>query len=112
MLCKCAKVNIVIVRRLGSRLEYERHSVTSPNERTIITSIISNDRGAVRSHFERVVSVSEVRWHPDDVETFKTHTRNIDGGNATWNEEQKETEAHNEMEVETLTLNMESLMKT
>ena len=38
-----------------------RHSITDPTRSTIITSIISNDVGAARSHFERVMSVMELR---------------------------------------------------
>ena len=70
-LCKCAKVNVIIVQRLDHTLVYERHSITEPNKPTLITSIISNRRGNVRSHFERVVSGVELQYHRDVEEQLK-----------------------------------------
>ena len=61
-LCRCANKHIVIVRRFSDdRLEYERHSVTDPTRGVVITSIISNNVGAVESHYERVMSVRDLR---------------------------------------------------
>ena len=59
-LCKCAKQNVIILRRLGNDLEYERHYIADPAQPVVITSIIANNVGAVRSHFERVRSVADV----------------------------------------------------
>ena len=59
-LCKCAKQNVIIVRRINNNLEYERHYIADPEAPVVITSIIGNNVGAVRSHFERVMSVADV----------------------------------------------------
>ena len=48
------------MRRLGNDLEYERHYIADPAQPVVITSIIANNVGAVRSHFERVMSVADV----------------------------------------------------
>ena len=60
-LCKCTNRNVIIVRRFADEhLEYERHSITDPTRPTVVTSIISNNIGAVRSHFERVMTVTDL----------------------------------------------------
>ena len=48
------------MRRLDNHLEYERHYIADPARPVVITSIIANNVGAVRSHFERVMSVADV----------------------------------------------------
>ena len=48
------------MRRLENDLEYERHYIADPAQPVVITSIIANNVGAVRSHFERVMSVADV----------------------------------------------------
>ena len=59
-LCKSAKQNVITVRRINNNLEYERHYIADPEALVVITSIIGNNVGAVRSHFERVMSVADV----------------------------------------------------
>ena len=74
-LCRCAITNVVIVRRFSDyRLECERHSVTDPTRGVVITSIISNNVGAVESHYERVMSVRDLRRQ----EKLRKETANID----------------------------------
>ena len=60
-LCKCAKQNVIIVRRLDDDLEYDRHYIADPAQPIVITSIIANNVSVVRSHFERVMSVADMR---------------------------------------------------
>ena len=69
-LCKCAGQNVIIVRRLGNALEYDRHFIADPTRPVVLTSIITNNVGAVRSHFERVISVADVRRQHEFCDTI------------------------------------------
>ena len=47
------------MRRLHNHLHYERHYIADATRPIIKTSIITNNVGAVRSHFERVITVAD-----------------------------------------------------
>ena len=56
------------MRRLDNQLHYERHYIADVTQPVIITSIITNNVGIVRSHFERVRTRSDVLPQRDNFE--------------------------------------------
>ena len=53
--CQCARVNVIILAQQAFSFRYIRHTVCDPQRGYVVTAVRSNERGKVRSHFERVV---------------------------------------------------------
>ena len=86
------------MRRLDNDLEYERHYIADPAQPVVITSIIANNAGVVRSHFERVMSVADACQHREHREEAAAGRR-------------RETEERSRMQTEDFNIN-DSVIQT